>query len=55
MWGWQVVRHFPGAILVAWSLFAFWGFGMAAAAQEVEERRQMTESKKKKEKERSWR
>jgi hypothetical protein len=55
MWGSQVVRQFPGAVLVAWSLFTFWGIGMAAATLEREQRRQLIESKKQKEKERSWR
>lgn len=55
MWGWQVVRQFPGAIILAWGLFGLWGLGVASATQEHEERMQMIESQKKKEKERLWR
>jgi hypothetical protein len=38
MWGWQVVHDFPGAIVVAWGLFAFWGVALAAAVHEAESR-----------------
>jgi hypothetical protein len=44
-WGWEVVRRFPGAVLAAWGLFAFWGVGMAAAVAE-RERRETIEKRK---------
>lgn len=39
MWGWKVVQRFPGAVILAWGLFVFWGCLAAGAVREARARK----------------